>query len=121
MRRLAQDRQVLVDDLDLAVGAGDGLHRLVRALAVGALIVVELDHYDITRGIAADRAVGVGEQGGVVLADRLLGDGVALRVLLALQLLHGLDQHFGIGEQIGPDALAQVGRHAGSVRRGRGR
>mgnify|MGYP003693819701 CR=1 FL=1 len=34
LRGLAQDRQVLVDDLDLAVGGDHRLHRLVGALAV---------------------------------------------------------------------------------------
>ena len=99
--------------LTLPSAADHRLHRLVGALAVGALVVVELDDDDVAVGIAADRAVGIAEQLGLVLLDRLLGDGVALAVLLALELLHRLDQHFGVGEQVVADGLAErrlVGR-----------
>ena len=116
LRGLAQDRQVLVDGLDLAVGGDHRLHRLVGALAVGALVVVEVDDDDVAVRIAADRAVGVAEQFGLVLLDALLRDGVALAVLLALELLHRLDQHFGVGEQVFANGLAErrlVGRNVG--------
>ena len=83
------------------------------ALAVGALVVVELDDGDVARRIAAGGAVGVAEQLSLVLADRLPGHGIALGVLLALELLHGLDQDLGIGHQVSPDALAEIGRHGG--------
>ena len=58
-------------------------------------------------GIAQDRAVGIAHQPRAVLLDRLVGDGVALAVLLALELLHGFDQHFRIGHQIVADRFAE--------------
>jgi hypothetical protein len=98
---------VLVDGLDLAVGGDHRLHRLVGALAVGALVVVEVDDDDVAVGVAADRAVGVAEQFGLVLLDAFLRDGIALAVLLAFELLHRLDQHLGVGEQVFANGLAE--------------
>ena len=49
----------------------------------------------------------IAEQFGLVLLDAFLRHGVALAVLLALELLHRLDQHFGVGEQVFADALAE--------------
>jgi hypothetical protein len=53
----------------------------VGLLAVGALVVVEVDDDDIAVRVAADRAVGVAEQFGLVLLDAFLRRGALLAVL----------------------------------------
>src|SRR4029079_3877143 len=93
-------RQVLVDDLDLAVGARHRLHGLVGALAVRALVVVELDDGDVAVGVAADRAFVVAVELAPVLLDPLGRDVAALVLLLLLELLHRLDQDLGVGEDV---------------------
>src|SRR3546814_339723 len=106
----AEDGELLVDDAQLRIGGfGVGHHRGDPA-AVGAVIVEELDEADVAIGIAGYRAHRVAKY---LVGSRGEGrfDLAGCRGLLArLQNLHGLDDHLGVFQEIGPDAPAELVR-----------
>ena len=117
LRILAEDRQLLQHQPDLAVVVDELDHVGQRAAAIAAIVVEELDHAHIAVGIA-------GDMGNRRAEDRvgILGDGLLLlrRLLFGLALVElggHLDEDLGVlGEVVAQDLL-----DAGLLRRDRRR
>ena len=54
-RNRPKDRELLPDDAHVCIRLQQVLHRLQRELAIAALVIEELDHRDVSLGIAGDR------------------------------------------------------------------
>ena len=105
-RRLAQDREILVDEahVGIVLQHRDDIRRTVAA--VGAAIVEELDDGDDRVGRAEDRGPGVVVDLAGIVGERLLG-GIGLpRGLLLLVGAQGVDHHLRmLGQIVAHDGL----------------
>lgn len=99
-RPTTQDREFLRDDTELRVGGASLLHHRRYLAAVGAIVVEEFDQRDVALGVAANRTRRIAKK--LVGPRRQSGFGLARLGLkpARLQMLKGLDDDLGVGEQV---------------------
>ena len=105
-----EDRKFLVNDFRLRIGLYQLIHDGRRFLAVGAIVVKELDQDRVARCVAADRRFGivenlVGVRGELI--GRLLGFGLLLTLVGAL---HRVDDDLWVALEKGTDLTAEINR-----------
>src|SRR5215467_14283419 len=99
-RTLAQHRELLEHEFELAVVLHEIEHVAHRPFAVAAIVIEELDHGDVALGIAQRHLAWRGEKRGAVLLD---AGAMLFRLghLLALvELVHHVLQQLGMAQQI---------------------
>src|SRR3984893_3150002 len=99
-RTLAQHRKLLEHEFELAVVLHEIEHVAHRPFAVAAIVIEELDHGDVTLGIAQRHLAWRGEKRGAVLLDA----GAMLfrlgHLLPLVELVHHVLQQLGMAQQV---------------------
>src|SRR6516162_9041605 len=99
-RTIAQHRELLEHEFELAVALQEIEHVAHRPFAVAAIVIEELDHGDVALGIAQRYLAWRAQKSGAVLSDAgamLFGFG---HLLALVELVHHVLQQLGMAQQI---------------------
>ena len=105
----AENREFLEHETQIRIRLGQGEHVFLRALAVAAIVIIELDDGGLAVGVADIAVVGgIEDLLPGVLDDLEMGDSLLLCLLGLERLLH-VEQNLGVVDEIIADDQLDLG------------